>query len=185
MSLFSSALSPHSALPLRTAVPYLRVAAPLVASESVAVTTSKAALGVVSTPITWSSLYTLVTTGCGLRGELGGTLEGLAYLVVMGFALASLYTRAATGGLSLRAAELQSVKAEMAALEAAGASEARKRASTRKVAELAGGSALDLLGAAETLSLVSAALVLFVFGFQLVAHGSLPSAVPDGGTCWS
>ena len=42
------------------------------ASESLAVTTSKAAIGLAAAPVTWASLATLATTGCGLPGELAG-----------------------------------------------------------------------------------------------------------------
>ena len=83
----------------------------IVASESLAVTTSKAVLGIAATPVTIASLFTLTTTGCGLPGELLGTVEGLAYVVVAGFAVSSLFTRVTTGG-DLRAAELRAAAEE-------------------------------------------------------------------------
>ena len=181
-SAFTAQLPPKALLSL-PAASLLRVAAPVVASESVAVTTSKAVLGLASQPVAWSSVYTLATTGCGLRGEIAGTIEGVAYVVVAGFALGSLFTRVTTG-LDLRTAELEAVEAEMAVLEAAGASDERLRLSAQKAKKLADGPA-DLLGAAETLSLFSSVLVLAVFGFEFFTHGSLPSAVPDSGQCWS
>lgn len=157
---------------------------PLLASESLAVTTSKAVIGIASAPITLASLFSLITTGCGLPGELLGTLEGLAYLVVAGFALSSLFTRATTGN-GLREAELLTAAAEAESLEAAGASEIQKKFSAQKVEDLAkkNGPA-DLLAIAEACSVVTAAVAILVLGGQLVATGSLPSAVPNGGACW-
>eukprot|EP00581_Thalassiosira_minuscula_P014396 CAMPEP_0183731262 /NCGR_PEP_ID=MMETSP0737-20130205/34888_1 /TAXON_ID=385413 /ORGANISM="Thalassiosira miniscula, Strain CCMP1093" /LENGTH=198 /DNA_ID=CAMNT_0025963953 /DNA_START=8 /DNA_END=604 /DNA_ORIENTATION=- len=49
-------------------------------------------VGLVSQPIVWVSLYSVVTTGAGLpSGPFGllGAVEGLSYLLVLGFALAS------------------------------------------------------------------------------------------------
>ena len=44
----------------------------------------------------------------------------------------------------------------------------------------------NLLSVAEALSVLSALAAVAVFGAQLAATGSLPSAVPiDGGACWS
>ena len=46
--------------------------------------------------------------------------------------------------------------------------------------------AKHLLSVAEALSVLSALAAVAVFGAQLAATGSLPSAVPiDGGACWS
>ena len=157
----------------------------IVASESLAVTTSKAVLGIAATPVTIASLFTLTTTGCGLPGELLGTVEGLAYVVVAGFAVSSLFTRVTTGG-DLRAAELRAAAEEAASLEAAGASEVQKTFSKQKVQDLTrkNGPA-DLLAVAEKVSLLTAALVVVVLGAQLATTGSLPSAVPNaGGACW-
>lgn len=66
----------------------VRSPALIVASESLAVTNVKAVVGIVSAPVTWASLYTLATTGCGLSGLSGvtlGALEGLAYAVTIGY----------------------------------------------------------------------------------------------------
>ena len=156
---------------------------PIVASESLAVTNAKSAIGLASQPVAWASLFTFATTGCGLRGELAGTLEGVAYVVIAGWALGSLYVRATTG-LSVRDAELQAADAELEVLEASGATAEKMRASVQKAEDLAGTPA-SLLGAAETLSYVTAVAAILVFGAQLIAQGSLPSAVPNGGACWS
>ena len=120
-------------------------ASPIVASESLAVTTSKAAIGLAAAPVTWASLATLATTGCGLRGELAGTAEGVAYVVVAGFAATTAYTRITTG-TGLAEAECAAAESEMAVLEAAGASDEQKRLSAEKAAALADGPA-NLLGA--------------------------------------
>lgn len=96
---------------------------PVAMSESLALTTSKAVIGIAAPPVACSSLYALATTGCGLRGEAGGTAEGLSYAVISLFALGSLYTRAATGS-GLAEAELRAASEELGRLEAAGASEA-------------------------------------------------------------
>ena len=51
-------------------------------------------------PIVWWSLFALKTTGCGLpAGPFGiyGFLEGVAYLIVSGFVIASAYSKATTG----------------------------------------------------------------------------------------
>jgi len=63
----------------------VRSPALIVASESLAVTNVKAVVGIVSAPVTWASLYTLATTGCGLSGVTLGALEGLAYAVTIGY----------------------------------------------------------------------------------------------------
>ena len=159
-------------------------ASPIVASESLAVTTSKAAIGLAAAPVTWASLATLATTGCGLRGELTGTAEGVAYVVVAGFAASTAYTRITTG-TGLAEAECAAAESEMAVLEAAGASDEQKRLSAEKAAALADGPA-NLLGAAGDLSVLSAVVALLVFGGRFVADGALPSALPSaGGACWS
>ena len=142
----------------------------------------KATAGVVAAPIVWSSLFTLATTGCGLPGELAGTAEGFGYVVVAGFAAVSLANRA-TGGSGLAAAEREEAAAEMAALEAANASDERVRFSARKVADLESGPYLQLLTAAEALSVLTAVAALVVFGAQLALYGSLPSALP-GTACY-
>jgi hypothetical protein len=170
---------------LSSLLPHARVARQIVASESLAVTTAKATIGIASTPITLASLFSLTTTGCGLPGELLGALEGLAYVVVTAFAISSLFTRVTTGG-DLRAAELRSAAEEAASLEASGASEVRVAFSAQKVQDLGktNGPA-DLLAIAEKLSLLTAALAVLVLGAKLAITGSLPSAVPSaGGACW-
>lgn len=61
---------------------------------------AQATLGLAAQPIMWWSLYTLKTTGCGLpAGPYGlfGALEGVSYLIVAGFVLASLYSKLTTG----------------------------------------------------------------------------------------
>ena len=182
---FCAALSPSPALLVaRSSQPLALRGTGIVASESLAVTTSKAVAGIASAPVTWASLITLATTGCGLPGEAAGTLEGVAYLVVSGLALSSVFTRVATGR-GLRDAELEAAGEELAQLEAAGASEQRKRFSAEKRAALADGPA-DLLNVAELLSLASVAAAILVLGGKLAITGSLPSAVPvAGGACWS
>ena len=170
---------------LSSLLPHAPVARQIVASESLAVTTAKATIGIASTPITLASLFSLTTTGCGLPGELLGALEGLAYVVVTAFAISSLFTRVTTGG-DLRAAELRSAAEEAASLEASGASEVRVAFSAQKVQDLGktNGPA-DLLAIAEKLSLLTAALAVLVLGAKLAITGSLPSAVPSaGGACW-
>jgi hypothetical protein len=158
-------------------------ASPIVASESLAVTTSKAAIGLAAVPVTWASLATLATTGCGLRGELAGTAEGVAYVVVAGFAATTAYTRI-TSGTGLAEAECAAAESEMAVLEAAGASDEQKRLSAEKAAALADGPANLLL--AGDLAVLSAVAALLVFGGRFVADGALPSALPSaGGACWS
>jgi len=89
-----------------------------------------------------------------------------------------------TTGAGLREAELAAAADEMAALEAAGASEVRRRFSAEKEASLADGPA-DLLAVCEALSVASAVLMGFVLGGVLIVKGSLPSALPTvGGVCW-
>ena len=144
---------------------------------------AKATLGIAAQPVALASLFTLTTTGCGLPGELAGTLEGLAYTVIAGFVLGSLYTRVTTG-LGMGAAELEAAAAEMEQLEQIGATEQKKAFSAQKAEDLANGPA-GLLDAAERASLVTAAVAVVVVGFQLAVNGGLPSAVPNGGVCWS
>jgi len=60
----------------------------------------QAVIGLAAQPIMWWSLWTLKTTGCGLpAGPYGvyGALEGVSYLIVAGFVLASIYSKATTG----------------------------------------------------------------------------------------
>jgi hypothetical protein len=152
-------------------------------SESLAVTTSKAVIGLAAPPIVSASLFSLVTTGCGLRGELPGTLEGVAYTVVAGFSLLSIFSRANTGQ-SLQQAEIAAAKAEMGVLEAQMATAERKRLSAAKAKQLEAGPA-TLLGAAESACLVAAAASVLVFATELATHGSLSSALPDtDSVCW-
>ena len=178
------------------------------ASESLAVTTSKAAIGLAAQPIVWWSLVTLKTTGCGLAGGTTiQSIEGVSYLVVASYVLASLLTRARTG-TGLRQAELAAGDAEtvaMAAATAAAAAAARaapepkraaaqralamaeqqQRASAVKVAAIAEGPA-RLLDAAESLSYVSLAIGLVVGGLQYLDYGYIPSALPvAGAACWT
>lgn len=50
-------------------------------------------IGLISQPIVWISLYSVATTGAGLpAGPFGllGAVEGIAYLVVVGFVVASI-----------------------------------------------------------------------------------------------
>ena len=61
---------------------------------------ASAAAGLVANPVMWVSLYSVSTTGGGLpAGPFGlvGALEGISYLVVVGFVGAALYTKATTG----------------------------------------------------------------------------------------
>lgn len=172
-------------LPSLSIFPHARLTREILASESLAVTTTKATIGIASTPITLASLFTVTTTGCGLTGELFGALEGLAYVVVTVFAVSSLFTRVTTGG-DLRAAELRSAAEEAASLKTSGASEVRIAFSAQKLQDLGrkNGPA-DLLAIAEKLSLVTAALTVLVLGAKLAITGSLPSALPNaGGACW-
>lgn len=156
----------------------------IVASESLAVTTSKAVIGLSSAPVVFCSLFALTQTGCGLTGELGATLEGVAYVIAPLVALSSVYSRCTTGR-TLREAELDAVTVEMRVLEDAGASEEKKRLSSQKAEQLANGPA-DLLGLAESACIASVAAALIVFGMQLATRGSLPSALPSAGAaCWS
>ena len=168
--------------PLRN-ITFAKLRAAPIMSESLAVTTAKATLGIAAQPVALASLFTLTTTGCGLPGELAGTLEGLAYTVIAGFVLGSLYTRVTTG-LGMGAAELEAAAAEMEQLEQIGATEQKKAFSAQKAEDLANGPA-GLLDAAERASLVTAAVAVVVVGFQLAVNGGLPSAVPNGGVCWS
>ena len=177
---------------------------PPVASESLAVTTSKACIGLAAQPIVWWSLATLKTTGCGLAGSTVQSLEGVAYLVVAAFALAGLTTRMRKGGAGLAAAELEAADAEGSAFAAATAAAAkaapadkraaalrslsvateRQRLSADKVAGVPGPA--RLLGYAESLSYASAAAGLVVAASQLLEYGALPSALPvAGAACWS
>ena len=97
------------------------------------VTTSKACIGLAAQPVVWWSLATLKTTGCGLAGSTVQSLEGVAYLVVAGFALAGLTTRVRKGGAGLAAAELEAAEAEgsaFAAATAAGADAAKAAPAT-------------------------------------------------------
>ena len=177
-----------------------------VASESLAVTTSKACIGLAAQPVVWWSLATLKTTGCGLAGSTVQSLEGVAYLVVAAFALAGLATRVRKGS-GLEAAELEAADAEGSAFAAATAAAAeaaeaaptdrraaalralatateRQRLSAEKVAAVPG--AARLLGYTESLSYASAIAGLVVAASQLFEYGSLPSAVPvAGAVCWS
>ena len=82
------------------------------------------------------------------------------------------------------AAELEAAAAEMEQLEQIGATEQKKAFSAQKAEDLANGPA-GLLDAAERASLVTAAVAVVVVGFQLAVNGGLPSAVPNGGVCWS
>ena len=162
-----------------------RVVSPPILSESLAVTTAKGVFGITAQPIAWASLYTLATSGCGLRGETAGTLEGVAYAIIAGFLFGSAFTRLTMGGLGLGDAELQAAAAEMEVLESMGASEEQKRASKQKADDLANGPA-NLLSTAERLSFVTAAAAVLVVGSTLLANGALPSAVPvDGAACWT
>ncbi len=152
-------------------------------SESLAVTTSKALIGLAAPPVVGASLVSLATTGCGLVGELPATLEGVAYTIVAGLSLLSIISRATTGQ-SLQQAEIAAAKAEMAVLEAAAATAEQKRLSAAKAEQLEAGPA-NLLGAAESACLVAAAASLLAFAAELVLHGSLPSALPDANSvCW-
>ena len=160
-----------------------------IASESLAVTTSKAALGLAAQPVALSSLYSLITTGCGLKGDNQSTLEGIAYIVVAGFAASSLFTRA-TKNCDLLQAELAAAEEERAVLEGIGEEDplrmARLENMEQKLNDLANGPTAQLLTAAELSSLVTAAAAILVFGFVLVSNGSLPSALPVAdGLCWS
>ena len=188
LAVASAALAPS--LPcLARAPPPPRRAALLVASESLAVTTSKALVGLAAQPVCALSLAALSSTGCGLRGELPATLEGLAYAVVAGFALSSLFTRATTGS-GLLEAELAAAAAERAVLERIDAGDdplrgARIDNMERKADGLANGPTARLLAAAELSSVATAAAALLVFGYRLASDGALPSAVPiAGGACW-
>ena len=110
----SGALSTSPSLRGRPATrpsrPPSRLSSP-VASESLAVTTAKACIGLAAQPVVWWSLVTLKATGCGLAGSTVQSLEGVAYLVVAGFALAGLTTRVRKGGAGLAAAELEAERA--------------------------------------------------------------------------
>ena len=152
------------------------------ASESLAVSTTKAILGVAAPPVVCASLVTLISTGCGLRGELPGTLEGVAYVIVLGISLASTFTRVTTG-LSLAEAELRAAGAEVEVLQAADASEEKLRASAAKAAGLANGPA-RLLVVAEQACLVTTVAALLVFASEFCIAGSLPSPVPTDSICW-
>jgi len=203
----SGALSTSPSVRRRPAAMPSRLSSP-VASESLAVTTSKACIGLAAQPVVWWSLFTLKTTGCGLAGSSDAqTLEGVAYLVVAAFALAGLTTRVRKGGAGLAVAELEAAEAEGSAFAAATAAAAdaakaapadkraaalrslavateRQRLSAEKVAEVPGPA--RLLGYAESLSYASAAAGLVVAASQLLEYGALPSALPvAGAACWS
>ena len=205
LALQTGALSASPSLRGRPAALRSRLDPP-VASESLAVTTSKACIGLAAQPIVWWSLATLKTTGCGLAGSTVQSLEGVAYLVVAAFALAGLTTRV-KGGAGLAAAELEAADAEGSAFAAATAAAAdaakaapadkraaalrslsvateRQRLSADKVAGVPGPA--RLLGYAESLSYASAAAGLVVAASQLLEYGALPSALPvAGAACWS
>lgn len=62
--------------------------------------TAAAAAGLVANPVMWVSLYSVATTGGGLpAGPFGlvGAVEGISYLVVVGFVGAALYSKVTTG----------------------------------------------------------------------------------------
>ena len=62
--------------------------------------TAAAAAGLVANPVMWVSLSYVATTGAGLpAGPFGlvGAIEGISYLVVVGLAGASLYSKVTTG----------------------------------------------------------------------------------------
>ena len=62
--------------------------------------TATAAAGLVANPVMWVSLSYVATTGAGLpAGPFGlvGAIEGISYLVVVGLAGASLYSKVTTG----------------------------------------------------------------------------------------
>ena len=64
------------------------------------IATAAASAGLVANPIMWVSLWCVSATGRGLpAGPFGalGALEGVSYLVVVGFVAASLYQKASTG----------------------------------------------------------------------------------------
>ena len=160
-----------------------------IASESLAVTTSKAALGLALQPVALSSLYSLSTTGCGLKGEIPATAEGLAYVVTAGFALASIFTRVSTGA-GLVEAELAACAAEREVLQSIDASDPLRNARIKnmedKANDLANGPTAKLLYGAELTSIFTSVVALLVFGFVLATKGELPSALPiEGATCWS
>ena len=70
------------------------------AAEEEADYTIAAAAGLVANPIMWVSLGFVATTGGGLPAEWGplvGALEGISYLIVVGFAGASLFSKVTTG----------------------------------------------------------------------------------------
>jgi len=159
----------------------IRQSAP-VASESLAVTKTKAGIGLAAQPVVWWSLGTLASTGCGLDADSTvQALEGLAYTVVAGFALSGLATRLRTGE-GLQAAELLAADAEAAAL--ATATEERRRFSAAKVAAVP--DVARVLGLAESLSYITVVAGLVVGAVQIAEYGSLPSAVPAAGSaCWS
>ena len=206
----SGALSTSPSLRGRPATrpshPPSRLSSP-VASESLAVTTSKACIGLAAQPVVWWSLATLKTSGCGLAGSTVQSIEGVAYLIVAAFALAGLTTRVRKGGAGLAAAELEAAEAEGSAFAAATAAaadaakaapadkraaalrslavaEQRQRLSAEKVAAVPGPA--RLLGYAESLSYASAVAGLVVAASQLLEKGALPSALPvAGAACWS
>lgn len=76
---------------------------PPVATEtptSATLTYGSIAAGFVANPVMWWSLATLKTTGCGLpAGPFGllGALEGVSYLVVVGFVAAAIVKKVTTG----------------------------------------------------------------------------------------
>lgn len=59
-----------------------------------------ATAGITAQPIIWASLYFVKTTGAGLpAGPFGflGALEGVSYLIILGFVGTSLYRKIVTG----------------------------------------------------------------------------------------
>lgn len=71
--------------------------------DSKFLTSAAATTGLVAQPIVWFSLYLVATTGAGLpAGPWGlmGALEGVSYLVVVGFVAVSVYRRIITIGSS-------------------------------------------------------------------------------------
>jgi hypothetical protein len=65
-----------------------------------AITYGAIGAGLAAQPVTWWSLYTLKTTGCGLpAGPFGllGAAEGVSYLVVVGFVSAAIFSKVTRG----------------------------------------------------------------------------------------
>ena len=62
--------------------------------------TIAAAAGLIAQPIVWVSYYSVATTGAGLpAGPFGilGLIEGISYLVIVGFVAAALVSKVRTG----------------------------------------------------------------------------------------